>query len=111
MLEKSADTTIRNSHGFLAKDFLKNCKNSSSLVKLFDVKRIKIDADLVTQPSTSKIRGKPRGKVKSITIYSTGMSEDEKIKLVEASKKLNFKFVRERSSNGLLFQSIPSSIK
>ena len=110
LLERGADTTIRNSHGFLAKDFLKNCKNANSLIKLFesveskkDVNVNVVNTELLSEPSLSvaKGRGKRALRAKQITVYPTGMSEEEKGKLSESGKKLNFKLVREMSANGL----------
>ena len=110
LLDNGADATIRNSHGFLAKDFIKNCKNSCDFIKLFEKMEYKIvqkieKLNLPELPNTTKTRLKRGTKPKSITIYSTGMTEDEKGKISETAKKLNFKFVREMSPNGYFYEN------
>lgn len=108
LLEKGADITIRNSHGFLAKDFLKN----QELIKLFEKYEVnkhafnasKIDSldTTVNKTTNNSISNRKRNsKQKTITIFATSMNEEEKLRLSEFSKKLNFKFVREMTSNGM----------
>jgi ankyrin repeat protein len=111
LLEQGADINIKNSHGFLAKEFLIHEKKDCSLLKLIESiesnnascnnKMIKSESLEDSFLNTTNVRAKRSAKAKQITIYSTGMSEEEKLKIIEIGKKLNFKLVREMSKNGL----------
>jgi ankyrin repeat protein len=111
LLEQGADINIKNSHGFLAKEFLIHEKKDCSLLKLIESiesnnascnnKIIKLESLEESFLNTTNGRAKRSAKAKQITIYSTGMSEEEKLKIIEIGKKLNFKLVREMSKNGL----------
>ena len=118
LLEKGADITIKNSHGFLAKEFLMYSKRDSNLLKLFEsIESNKANFNGNIKPelleesclnTTASGRARRSAKAKQITIYSTGMSEEEKLKIIEIGKKLNFKLVREMSAQGLYKYSTTS---
>jgi hypothetical protein len=108
---------LKNEHGILARDLVKNLKKFTDL---FDKYKLNNESSNVHELSQSQFnvstnfddlnisctfskfakKGKTNKSVKKVTLYGSGMANEDRAKFTSLAKNLNLSIAKEMNNNG-----------
>lgn len=120
LLQSGANSSLKNEHGILARDLVKNIKKFTDL---FDKYKLDNESNNVLELSQSQFnvstnvddlnisctfsklakKSRTNKSVKKVTLYGSGMSNEDRSKFASLASKLNLSVAKEMNNNGFLF--------